>query len=478
MELLGILATKFTGFFRFTVEEVNNDTDSPSDRQLETAVARFLGAAKTPPRLLALGEPTHGDDTFLSIRNRLFFSLAEREGFAFIALEIDVERAKLVDSYVRGAVDDLDHVLAEGFSHGFGRFDGNRELLTQLRRFNLRRPADEQLRCTGFDAAMELSGEDYASAERAEMRMRERSTQMANNIDALVESVGSRGRVMAFAHNSHIQLAMSSMQLGPQRIQWETAGSILAKRHEGDYVSIVTSCGSSPARGVQAPPAGSIEDALNRHCTDDAPHLFDHEALGRVLGSSEHTLRMRDDLTPAMALGPLDPRTVMDASDAVVHVPVGKRGQVLTQERLREMIGAIPDVAVELAGPKTGAPEIAWGDTFFTNQQSGDGQQGRMPFATIVTKNYPDFDEVSELDRPETFGLNLHVGAQYFEGLLGFPPSESSQHVSRFNPAAEGTPMPHPQYARSGWIRIINPPAAQEVQIEALARAAAERGKR
>ena len=179
-----------------------------------------------------------------------------------------------------------------------------------------------------------------------------------------------------------------------------------------------------------------------------------------------------------MALGPLDPRTVMDASDAIIHVPEGKRGQVLTQERLREMIGALPDVAVELAGPETGAPEVAWGDTFFMNQPSGDGQQARMPFATIVTKNYPGFDEDSELDRPDTFALNLHVGAQYFEGLLGFPPSESSQHVSRLIPAAEGTPLPHPQYARSGWIRIINPPAAQEVPIEALARAAAERGKR
>lgn len=477
-ELLGICGKKFTGFFRSTVEEVNNDTDSPSDRQLETAVARLLRSAKTSPRLLALGEPTHGDDTFLSIRNRLFLSLAEREGFTVIALEIDAERAELVDNYVRGAVDDLDHVLAEGFSHGFGRFDGNRELLTQMRRINSHRPADELLRCTGFDAAMELSAEDYASAERAEMRMRERSNKMANNLGALVESVGGRGRVMAYAHNAHIQIATSSMQLGPQRIQWETAGSILARRHEGDYVSIVTSCGSSPARGVQAPPADSIEDALNRQCIDAGPQVFDHEALGRVLGSSEHTLRMRDDLTPAMALGPLDPRTVMVASDAVLHVPGGKRGEVLTQERLREMIGGIPDVAAELAGPETGAPEIAWGDTFFTNQPRGDGPQSRWPFATIVTKNYPGFDEDSDLDRPDTFALNLHVGAQYFEGLLGFPPSETSQHVVRFNPAAEATPLPHPQYAKSGWIRIINPPAAQQVQIEALARAAAERGKR
>lgn len=187
---------------------------------------------------------------------------------------------------------------------------------------------------------------------------------------------------------------------------------------------------------------------------------------------------MRDDLIPAMALGPLDPLTVMDASDAVLQVPEGKRGEVLPQERLREMIGAIPDVSVELAAPETGAPEIASGDTFFTNQPSGDGQQGRMPFATIVTKNYPGFDEVSDLDRPGTFALNLHVEAQYFEGLLGFPPSEVSEHVNRFNLAAEATPLPHPQYAKSGWIRIINPPAAQQVQIEALARAAAERGKR
>lgn len=464
--------------FRFTVEEVNNDTDSQSDRRLESAVARFLSAAKTSPRLLSLGEPTHGDETFLSIRNRLFFSLAEREGFAVIALEIDAERAKLVDSYVRGVVDGLDHVLAEGFSHGFGLFEGNRDLLTKMRDVNSHRPASEHLRCTGFDAAMELSGEDYASAERAEMRMMERSTQMANSLDALVEGVGGRGRVMAYAHNAHIQLTHSSMQLGPHKIHWETAGSILAKRYGCDYVSIVTSCGSSPARGVQAPPVDTIEDALNRRCVDAEPNLFDHEALGRILGSSEHALRMREDLTPAMALGPLDPHTVMDASDAILHVPVGERGEVLTQEQVRAMIGDIPCVDVELAGPETGAPGVAWGDTFFTNRPSGDGQQAPMPFATIVTKNYPGFDEVSDLNRPGTFALNLHVGAQYFEGLLGFPPSEAAQHVGRFNPAAEATPLPHPQYARSCWIRIINPPTAQQVQIEALARAAAERARR
>jgi hypothetical protein len=51
--------------------------------------------------------------------------------------------------------------------------------------------------------------------------------------------------------------------------------------------------------------------------------------------------------------------------------------------------------------PSDGSSEISWGDTFFYYSPDGVGPQGAQPFATIVTKNYPD-DERSRLDRPGT----------------------------------------------------------------------------
>lgn len=54
----------------------------------------------TRPRVLALGEPTHGEDTLLDLRNRLFRQLVEEQGYRTIALESDCLRALTVDAYV------------------------------------------------------------------------------------------------------------------------------------------------------------------------------------------------------------------------------------------------------------------------------------------------------------------------------------------------------------------------------------------
>lgn len=50
-------------------------------------------------------------------------------------------------------------------------------------------------------------------------------------------------------------------------------------------------------------------------------------------------------------------------------------------------------------------PALAVGDSFFLYDPAGDLEaRHRMPFATIVTKDYPGFDAASRLDRPGVFG--------------------------------------------------------------------------
>ncbi|MFE6667362.1 erythromycin esterase family protein [Streptomyces sp. NPDC057697] len=120
-----------------------------------TAVMRLLPAR---PRLLALGEPTHGEDTLLDLRNELFRDLVEQEGYRTIAIESDCLMGLVVDDYVTGGTGTLDEVMERGFSHGWGASAANRELVRWARAYNTGRPVPERLRFAGFDGPLEITG--------------------------------------------------------------------------------------------------------------------------------------------------------------------------------------------------------------------------------------------------------------------------------------------------------------------------------
>lgn len=119
------------------------------------AVMRLLPAR---PRLLALGEPTHGEDTLLDLRNELFRKLVEQEGYRTVAIESDCMTGLAVDDYVTSGTGTLDEVMERGFSHGWGAFTANRELVRWMRAHNDGRPASERLRFAGFDGPLEITG--------------------------------------------------------------------------------------------------------------------------------------------------------------------------------------------------------------------------------------------------------------------------------------------------------------------------------
>ncbi|MGW1162380.1 erythromycin esterase family protein [Streptomyces sp. NPDC002513] len=123
------------------------------------AVMRLLPAR---PRLLALGEPTHGEDALLDLRNALFRQLVEQEGYRTIAIESDCMRGLVVDDYVTSGAGTLDEVMEQGISHGWGASAANRELVRWMRAYNIRadndgRPASERLRFAGFDGPLEIT---------------------------------------------------------------------------------------------------------------------------------------------------------------------------------------------------------------------------------------------------------------------------------------------------------------------------------
>ncbi|MER5730650.1 erythromycin esterase family protein [Streptomyces sp. NPDC002138] len=121
-----------------------------------------MGLLPARPRLLALGEPTHGEDALLDLRNELFRQLVEQEGYRTIGIESDCMTGLLVDEYVTSGTGTLDEVMEHGFSHGWGASAANRELVRWMRAHNVRadadgRPAAERLRFAGFDGPLEIT---------------------------------------------------------------------------------------------------------------------------------------------------------------------------------------------------------------------------------------------------------------------------------------------------------------------------------
>jgi hypothetical protein len=86
----------------------------------------------------------------------------------------------------------------------------------------------------------------------------------------------------------------------------------------------------------------------------------------------------------------------------------------------------------------------ALGATFFSLDESSWPN-----FATIVTTDEHDMGTPSNLARPGVFRLNIGVGKETFERLVG--------SIDQPDYAALDTILPHPVYAKQRWIAILNP---------------------
>lgn len=100
------------------------------------------------------------------------------------------------------------------------------------------------------------------------------------------------------------------------------------------------------------------------------------------------------------------------------------------------------------------------GDTFFIYDPGHDLEPKRQfPFATIVTKDYGDFDNASQLNRPDVFRLNIGVSRDTFRALFGYAPGEDSTQSTTYDFAALDRLMPHPVYAPQSFVCVLNPSA-------------------
>jgi hypothetical protein len=118
--------------------------------------------------------------------------------------------------------------------------------------------------------------------------------------------------------------------------------------------------------------------------------------------------------------------------------------------------------------PKT-VVATALGATFFSLDEK------HWPnFATIVTTDEHDMGTPSNLARPGVFRLNIGVGKETFERLVGAMTEPDYAAIDRV--------IPHPVYAKQRWIGVLNPSRETFEQVvkplvaEAYERMARSRG--
>ncbi|MGF0118190.1 DUF6194 family protein [Promicromonospora sp. Marseille-Q5078] len=119
-----------------------------------------------------------------------------------------------------------------------------------------------------------------------------------------------------------------------------------------------------------------------------------------------------------------------------------------SMDQIIATVRAFDGVLVLEPGPGDGAPEIAWGDAFFSYAPDGQVPTTGQPYGTIVTKNYPE-DDTCDLDRPDRWRVNVHVGRDRLRELVEDRGPEDA--------VVPDALLPHPVYGGLGWVCVVNP---------------------
>jgi hypothetical protein len=139
------------------------------------------------------------------------------------------------------------------------------------------------------------------------------------------------------------------------------------------------------------------------------------------------------------------------------------------QEAIRRHVTeTFPGVDVQIGSQEAGSPEIAWGDTFFIYDPGRILEGSRQfPFATIVAKDYGDFDNASNLDRPGVFRLNIGLSKETYASLFQAGAEHDFTAIDQL--------VPHPVYGRNHWVSVLNPSDATFAALQPLLREAYDR---
>ncbi len=101
-----------------------------------------------------------------------------------------------------------------------------------------------------------------APSDRVARLLGLRDAAMADNLAYIVARERGRGKVLAFAHNGHVQRGRMRWQLGPELQVWWPAGAHLNEMFGRRYAVVGSAVGVSEANGIGRPEAGTLEALL------------------------------------------------------------------------------------------------------------------------------------------------------------------------------------------------------------------------
>ena len=76
----------------------------------------------------------------------------------------------------------------------------------------------------------------------------------------------------------------------------------------------------------------------------------------------------------------------------------------------------------------------------------------KLSFATLISSDY-EYDNVSNLDRPGVFRLNIGVSKQTFQSLFG----KDEVNINDYDFTTLDVIMPHPEYAQYHFLCVLSP---------------------
>jgi hypothetical protein len=114
-------------------------------------------------------------------------------------------------------------------------------------------------------------------------------------------------------------------------------------------------------------------------------------------------------------------------------------------------------------------PVDAWGDTFFFYNPDRS-RADEIYFATLKSQD-DEYDNASNLNRPDVFRLNIGISKATYRILFGAPPARSGADETVetcYDFTVLDQLLPHPVYGRMFWICVLNPSAATFQAVQPL----------
>lgn len=137
-----------------------------------------------------------------------------------------------------------------------------------------------------------------------------RDVMMADNLDYIVSREHCRGKVLAYAHNSHLQRGKAEWQLGTDLLTWWPAGAHLNELFGQCYAVIGTAVGVSDENGIGQPEADTFEARL---ISVPGPTRFIPTHKGQGLPASEiAALPIRSGSVKNPTYFPITPQSLAD----------------------------------------------------------------------------------------------------------------------------------------------------------------------